>query len=75
MTFPIRDVDLIAYDQRGQALLLAIVKGSHDPSELWAAQYRRNLLAHGTLPAAPFFLIATLLEAMGKAHIELSTVQ
>jgi len=59
MAFPIRDVDLIAYDHRGQALLLAIVKGSHNTSELWAAQYRRNILAHGTLPEAPFFLIAT----------------
>ena len=60
MAFPTRDVDLIAYDHRGQALLLAIVKGgSHDTSELWAARYRRNILAHGTLPAAPFFLIAT----------------
>jgi hypothetical protein len=60
MAFPIRDVDFIAYDYRGQALLLAIVKGgSRETSELWAAQYRRNILAHGTLPAAPFFLIAT----------------
>jgi len=59
MTFQIKDVDLVAYDHRGQPLLLAIVKGSHNTSERWAAQYRRNLLAHDTLPAAPFFLIAT----------------
>jgi len=59
MPFAIRDVDLIAYDRRGQALLLAIVKGAHDTSERWAAQYRGNLLSHDTLPAAPFFLIAT----------------
>jgi len=59
MPFAIRDVDLVAYDHRGQALLLAIVKGAHDTSERWAAQYRRNLLSHDTLPAAPFFLIAT----------------
>jgi hypothetical protein len=59
MAFAIRDIDLIAYDERGQALLLVLVKGRNDTSELWAAQYRRNLLSHDTLPAAPFFLIAT----------------
>jgi hypothetical protein len=59
MPLPIRDVDLVAYDRRGQALLLAIVKGSRNTSALWAAQYRRNVLEHDTLPAAPFFLIAT----------------
>jgi hypothetical protein len=59
MAFPLRDIDLIAYDERGQALLLVLVKGSNDTSGLWAAQYRRNLLSHGRLPAAPFFLIAT----------------
>jgi hypothetical protein len=58
MAFPLRDVDVIAYDERGQALLLVEVKGGRDTSELWAARYRRNILAHGTLPAAPFFLIA-----------------
>jgi hypothetical protein len=60
MTFQIRDIDLVAYDHRGQPLLLAIVKGgSQETSGLWAAQYRRNILEHDTLPAAPFFLIAT----------------
>jgi hypothetical protein len=61
MTFQIRDVDFVAYDERGQVLLLVEVKGkgSHDTSELWAARFRRNILAHGRLPAAPFFLIAT----------------
>jgi hypothetical protein len=59
MPFAIRDIDLIAYDERGQALLLVLVKGRHDTSAVWAAKYRRNLLSHDTLPAAPFFLIAT----------------
>ncbi|MDR3704061.1 MAG: hypothetical protein P4L56_30715 [Candidatus Sulfopaludibacter sp.] len=40
-------------------MLLVEVKRSRQTSELWAAQFRRNLLAHGTLPGAPFFLIAT----------------
>jgi hypothetical protein len=59
MAIPIRNVDLVAYDDRGQAVLLVEVKRSRDMSELWAAQFRRNILAHGTLPMAPFFLIAT----------------
>src|SRR6266478_314931 len=59
MILPTRDVDLVAYDDRGQAVLLVEVKSSHETSELWAARFRRNMLAHGTLPAARFFLIAT----------------
>lgn len=54
-----RDVDFVAYDQRGQPVLLAEVKSSYKTSEQWAARFRRNLLAHGTLPQAPYFMIAT----------------
>ncbi|MGO9965688.1 MAG: hypothetical protein ACLPY2_00305 [Bryobacteraceae bacterium] len=56
---PTREVDLVAYDQLGEPILLAEVKGIHHTSDQWAARFRRNLLAHGTLPRAPFFLIAT----------------
>ena len=59
MVLPTRDVDFVAYDDRGQAVLLVEVKSSHETSELWAARFRRNMLAHGTLPTARFFLIAT----------------
>jgi hypothetical protein len=59
MVIPTRDVDFVAYDERGQALLLVEVKGSHETSELWATRFRRNMLAHGTLPPSRFFLIAT----------------
>jgi hypothetical protein len=59
MLIPTRDVDFIAYDDLGQAVLLVEVKGGHETSELWAARFRRNMLAHGRLPAARFFLIAT----------------
>jgi hypothetical protein len=52
-------IDFVAYDKRGQAVLLVEAKSSQNTSELWAAQFRRNLLSHGTLPTAPFFLIAT----------------
>jgi hypothetical protein len=54
-----RDVDLIAYDQSGQPILLAEVKSTRPTSSQWAARFRRNLLAHGTPPKATFFLIAT----------------
>ena len=59
MLLPTRNVDLVAYDDREQPVLLVEVKSSHDTSELWAAHFRRNMLAHGSLPAARFFLIAT----------------
>jgi hypothetical protein len=52
-------VDFVAYDERGQPVLLVEVKSIHDTSEFWAARFRRNLLEHGTLPSALFFLIAT----------------
>jgi hypothetical protein len=52
-------VDFVAYDEWGQLLLLAEVKGILDTSDDWVAKYRRNLLEHGTLPHVPFFLIAT----------------
>ncbi len=54
-----REVDLVAYDQFGRPVLLAEVKSAHRTSGQWAARFRENLLAHGTLPKAPFFLIAT----------------
>lgn len=59
MPSPTREVDFIAYDARQRPLLLAEVKRSRQTSDRWAAHFRRNLLAHGTLPKAPFFLIAT----------------
>jgi len=59
MPLPTREVDLVAYDQLGQPILLAEVKSTHGTSNEWAARFRSNLLAHGTLPPAPFFLIAT----------------
>jgi hypothetical protein len=55
---PVTGVDFVAYDRRGQPVLLALASGSRDTSELWAGEYRRNLLSHDTLPQLPFFLIA-----------------
>src|SRR5205085_7678008 len=50
--------DFVAFDQFGRPVLLVEVKSTQRTSDLWAARFRRNLLAHGTLPRAPFFLIA-----------------
>lgn len=52
-------VDLIGYDANGQVVLLGEVKTRLGTTEEWAAQFRRNLLAHGGLPQARFFLIGT----------------
>jgi hypothetical protein len=52
-------IDFVAYDKRGQAILLVEAKSSQNTTELWAARFRRNMLEHDTLPRAPFFLIAT----------------
>jgi hypothetical protein len=54
-----KGIDVIAYDQDGRVILLAEAKSRVGTSEKWAAQFRRNMLAHGTLPNAQFFLIAT----------------
>ena len=53
------EVDLAAYNQLGRPVLIAEVKSLRQTSGQWAARFRKNLLAHGTLPDAPFFLIAT----------------
>ncbi|HXA66993.1 MAG TPA: hypothetical protein VNV82_17680 [Bryobacteraceae bacterium] len=54
-----RGIDLIAYDYAGHAILVGEVKSRVGTSEQWAALFRRNMLAHGILPRALFFLIAT----------------
>ena len=52
-------IDFIAYDADGAVVLLAEAKSRHGTSESWAAKLRRNMLAHGVLPRARYFLIAT----------------
>ncbi len=51
--------DLGLYDLRGQLVGIAEVKNKIGTSPEWAAQFRRNLLAHGTYPRAAYFLIVT----------------
>jgi hypothetical protein len=52
-------IDFIAYNADGTVVLLAEAKTRHGTSEEWAAKLRRNMLAHGLLPRAEYFLIAT----------------
>ena len=59
MPIQYKGIDVIAYDDAGRVILIAEVKSRVGASGQWAAQFRRNMLAHGILPAALFFLIAT----------------
>ena len=49
--------DIIAYDTNGQLTLVIEIKSKLGTSAQWAAQMRRNILAHGLLPSTPFFLL------------------
>lgn len=59
MFTPSMTLDIVAYDRRGGVVLLAEAKSVRGKDGAWAAQFRRNLLSHGTLPFAQFFLIVT----------------
>jgi hypothetical protein len=50
--------DLVAYDRNGQIILIAELKKKTGVSAEWAAKWRRNMLAHGGLPDAKYFMIA-----------------
>lgn len=49
--------DLAAYDRNNQLILVVEVKSKLNASPAWAARLRRNILAHGTFPNAPYFLM------------------
>lgn len=50
--------DITVYSPDHRIQLIAEVKGKPGASPEWAAQMRRNLLAHSLIPPTPFFLIA-----------------
>ncbi|MFN8483954.1 MAG: hypothetical protein U0768_13020 [Anaerolineae bacterium] len=50
--------DFVVYDPDGQITLVVETKSKLDTSRNWATQMRRNILAHGMLPNAPFLLLA-----------------
>lgn len=50
--------DLIAYDKYGQLAVIVEVRNILGKSKEWAAKLRRNIYAHGLLPATPYFMLA-----------------
>jgi|SRR5271166_5430318 len=51
--------DIAILSKRGEPILLVEVKNKTGTSKDWAAKLRRNIMAHGVLPKAPYFLVAT----------------
>lgn len=49
--------DLSVDNRDGQLTLVVEVKSKTNVSPEWAASLRRNILAHGTFPKAPYFLM------------------
>ncbi|MBW4560144.1 MAG: hypothetical protein KME32_03125 [Mojavia pulchra JT2-VF2] len=49
--------DLAIYDRDNQLILVVEVKNKINALADWAAQLRRNILAHGIFPKAPYFLM------------------
>jgi len=49
--------DLSIDNRNGQLILVVEVKTKLNASPEWATQLRRNILAHGTFPKAPYFLM------------------
>lgn len=49
--------DLSVDDRNGQLILVVEVKRKTNVSPDWAAKLRRNILAHGTFPKAPYLLM------------------
>lgn len=50
--------DVAVYDRHDQLVLVGEVKNKLAATPEWAGQFRRNILAHGIYPNAPFFLFA-----------------
>jgi len=66
-------IDFIAYGADGSIVLLAEAKSRRGTSDVWAAKLRRNMLAHGDLPRAKYFLIATPERMYGWKHDNLNS--
>ena len=49
--------DLSVENRNGQLALVVEVRSKINASPEWAARLRRNILAHGTFPQAPYFLM------------------
>jgi hypothetical protein len=51
------DWDLSIYNRNGQRILDIEVTTKLNASPKWAARFRRNILAHGTFPKDPYFMM------------------
>ena len=51
--------DILLFDREGRRLLVAEVKNKRNTTPKWAAELRRNLLAHEGFRHAEFFLVLT----------------
>ncbi len=51
--------DLVAYDRTGTVRVWVEVKNRPGTSVEWATGFRRNLRAHGRMPTADYFVVAT----------------
>lgn len=49
--------DISVYDASGRLQLIVEVKSKRAASKEWVEQMHRNLLVHGLLPNAPYFLL------------------
>lgn len=49
--------DFVVHSPSNQLLLVVEVKAAKNGSAQWAAKFRRNLIAHGAAPDAPYFLL------------------
>lgn len=49
--------DLLVDNRNGQLALVVEIKRKTNVTPEWAAKLRRNILAHGTFPKAPYFLM------------------
>ncbi len=50
--------DLVVSNPRNEIVLIVESKNRTGTSSTWAAETRRNMLAHGTMPNSPYFLLA-----------------
>lgn len=50
--------DFVVHSREGGIALLVEAKGKRGASAQWAAELRRNMLAHGELPRSEYFLVA-----------------
>jgi hypothetical protein len=50
--------DLAVYNHDEQLVLVVEIKNILSAGPVWAGQLRRNILAHGVYPNAPYFLMA-----------------